>query len=96
MDGALLRFINKINTDSRLCKSHVSIMMAILGIGEKINAPFHVSRREIMASSQVKSKVTYHKCIRDLQTFNYLIYNPSYHPGIRTTVTILANERVET
>ena len=33
-----------------------------------------------MGLSKVGSKTTYHKCMKELQQYGYLQYDPSYHP----------------
>jgi hypothetical protein len=44
--------------------------------------PIPISRMEIMLQTHIGSIVTYHKCIRQLRVFGYLIYAPSYNPFI--------------
>ncbi|HEY9002070.1 MAG TPA: hypothetical protein VIM89_12005 [Mucilaginibacter sp.] len=34
----------------------------------------------LMDYSRIASKATYHKCIRDLDGYGYIRYQPSYHP----------------
>lgn len=41
-----------------------------------------------MQLAKIGSIGTYHKCIKELMAFGYLLYQPSYHPGIRTQVQL--------
>lgn len=42
--------------------------------------PVSISRQELMKISKICAKATYHKCIKDLHTFGYIQYIPSYNP----------------
>ena len=39
-----------------------------------------MNREEVMKFSKIGSKSTYHRCIRELDSWKYLIYNPSHNP----------------
>jgi hypothetical protein len=43
-----------------------------------------------MQLSHIRSKTNYHRCIRDLIQGGYLVYEPSYHPKLGTTVTLVS------
>ncbi|WP_454803175.1 hypothetical protein [Mucilaginibacter phyllosphaerae] len=45
-----------------------------------------MTRRELMAFSKIASIATYHKCIRELDAFGYIRYQPSYHPKLGSRV----------
>ena len=38
------------------------------------------NRRTLMAFSKIASIATYHKCIRELDAFGYIRYQPSFDP----------------
>jgi hypothetical protein len=42
-----------------------------------------------MTAARIKSITTYHKVIADLASLNYVKYEPSYHPGKGSQVSIL-------
>jgi hypothetical protein len=60
------KLLKRMSTDSRLIATHVS--------------PFPVTRRTLMAFSKIASIATYHKCIRELDAFGYIRYEPSFDP----------------
>ncbi|WP_286778680.1 MULTISPECIES: hypothetical protein [Sphingobacterium] len=74
--------IRRIGTDSRMLATHVSLLTALFVLhGQQGYAnPFSVSRRKLMAHCRIRSIATYHKCMRELDTFGYVRYQPSYHP----------------
>ena len=41
---------------------------------------FFISRDEAMALSKIGSKTTYHRCIRELSLWKYILYRPSHNP----------------
>src|SRR5665811_969092 len=41
---------------------------------------FYVNRRDLMIASKIGSKSTYHRCITDLDSWDYLFYFPSNNP----------------
>jgi len=68
--------------DDRLNPTHISLYM---GLFQEWNSSrfadeFYVNRRELMRLAKIGSKTTYHRCITDLHSWNYLFYFPSNNP----------------
>ena len=42
----------------------------------------------MMVTAKIKSKATYHKCMKELHEKNYIIYKPSYNPHEGTEVIL--------
>jgi len=84
------RFLVRAATDGRLLPSHISLFIAIFFYSDeaKPDAFFKVSRRKLMRFSRIKSKATYHKCIRELVAFGYITYLPSYDPYKASSVSM--------
>lgn len=78
LTGVFERF----NADQRLNPSHVSIYYALFQYWNvfRFRQQFFVQREEIMQASKVGSLSTYHKCIRELSDWNYILYLPSKNP----------------
>ncbi len=78
LTGVFYRF----NEDSRLNPSHVSIYYALFHYWNvfRFCKQFYIQRQEIMEASKVGSLSTYHKCIRELSDWNYILYMPSKNP----------------
>ncbi|MGX5852448.1 hypothetical protein ACWKW6_02340 [Dyadobacter jiangsuensis] len=82
--------LEAIKSDDRLSCYHISLYTALLYYGKGIRQlPFHASRRKLMRFSKIKSGATYHRCLRELVSYGYLEYHPSFHPqqGSRIVLT---------
>lgn len=84
-------FLQRITSESRIRPAHVSVYAALCltWIGAQCVSPFTISRKMIMEKSMIRSKVTYHNVIKDLQRLGYITDNPSFHPGKRTSIALL-------
>lgn len=82
--------LEAVKSDDRLNCYHISLYTALLYYGKGITQlPFYASRRKLMGFSRIKSGATYHKCLRQLISYGYLDYHPSFHPqqGSRIVLT---------
>ena len=54
----------------------------------------NITRKEILSAGKVKSKATYHKCMKELHEYGYIKYDPTYNPfkGSVITMTIFGEE----
>ena len=84
--GSLLR---KMSKDSRLLATHVSLVSGLFVHWQRNGyvSPFPVRRKELMGFSKIASIATYHKCIKELDEFGYIRYQPSYHPKLGSLVS---------
>lgn len=74
-------FFRKVAADTALNPSHISLYMALFQQWnqQRFRNPLSVARDEVMALSKINSRVTYHKCIRELHRWGYLQYDPSFN-----------------
>jgi hypothetical protein len=74
--------VRQMGKNPHLLATHVSLYNALFACWQRsgYNNPFPVSRRMLMSYSRIASTSTYHKCIKELETFEYIHYYPSYHP----------------
>ena len=86
-----LQIYSTMEKDERLNVWHFSLLVAILLLGQRQGQIriIKVSRSKIMEVSHVHTLPTYHKYFKELQTFGYIKYTPSYHPGYRSEVELL-------
>jgi hypothetical protein len=77
--GKLLRLMSK---DDRLNATHLSLFTGLFVHWQRNGfiSPFAVTRKAMMAFSKIASIATYHKCIKELDAYGYINYQPSYHP----------------
>ena len=76
------KLLNSIRTDERLLATHISLFTALF-VQWQLNdfkSPFPITRKELMAYSKIASIATYHKCIRELDEYGYIRYQPSFDP----------------
>lgn len=76
------KLIRRMGQDQRLMAVHVSLFTALFIQWQRNEfvSPFPVTRRELMGFSKIASVATYHKCIKQLDVYGYIIYQPSFHP----------------
>lgn len=68
--------------DSRLNPTHISLYMALFQLWNinYFKEEFYINREEVMGYSKIGSKSTYHRCIKELSRWKYLLYTPSHNP----------------
>ncbi|WP_293299802.1 hypothetical protein [Pedobacter sp. UBA4863] len=94
MEGSEFRnlkvILNRYAADPRLNVWHLGILMAIVQLMKTVefNIPISVSRKKIMELSRIGNYVTYHKYLSQLSDFGYILYNPSYHPGLGSQIIL--------
>ena len=79
--------------DDRLNPTHISLYMALFQEwnSSRFAYEFYVNRRDLMIASKIGSKSTYHRCITNLNSWDYLFYFPSNNPykGSKIKMTII-------
>jgi len=78
LNGVLHQF----SKDSRLNPTHISLYIGLFYVWNYNRFPerFYINREEIMTFSKIGSKSTYHRCIKELSHWKYIIYFPSHNP----------------
>ncbi|MBB5639103.1 hypothetical protein HDE68_005041 [Pedobacter cryoconitis] len=76
------KWVRRMGSDGRMLATHISLFTALFVCWQQsgFKNPFAVTRKKLMAFSRIASIATYHKCIRELDEFGYIRYQPSYHP----------------
>lgn len=67
--------------DQRLNPTHISLYIALFQLWNMNRFPksFLVNREETMSLSKIGSRTTYHRCLTDLNNWNYVFYMPSHN-----------------
>jgi hypothetical protein len=83
--GKLLRCMSK---DERLNAMHVSLFTGLFVHWQRNGyaSPFAITRKQMMVFSKIGSIATYHKCMKELDAYGYIRYQPSYHPKLGSQV----------
>jgi hypothetical protein len=68
--------------DDRLHACHVSMYMTLFHFwnASYFRETFYINRAEVMQLSKIGSTSTYHRCIRQLEHWGYIHYQPSHNP----------------
>ena len=84
-----VNYIKHLNTvffqfskDKRLNPTHISLYMALFQLWNINRFPedFFINREEVMQLSKIGSKSTYHRCLKELNHWSYVVYFPSHNP----------------
>ena len=81
---------SRLAADDRVTPIHLSVYMSLIclwhthGYADAII----VTRKRIMKLAHISSIATYHKCIRQLVDYGYIIYQPSYNYYKKTTIAL--------
>lgn len=72
----------QMDADTRLTPYHISLYMALFRRWNLnfFRNPISVSRDELMRLSKIGSVNTYTKCLKELDQFGYIRYEPSFNP----------------
>lgn len=73
-------FFLAIEKDFRISTTHIAIYAALLQyrMGKGFINPIQVYRHEITPLAKISSAYTYHKCIKELSSYGYIKYEPSF------------------
>ena len=83
----LTDFYEAIADDARIGATHISLYMALLQEWNTTVAqnPLSVNRDTMMKAARMGRK-TYNKCMKELQEYGYIKYEPSSNPLIKSKI----------
>uniref|UniRef100_UPI0040490B32 transcriptional regulator n=1 Tax=Flavobacterium sp. TaxID=239 RepID=UPI0040490B32 len=86
----LTGFFIRIASEETIYPTHISLYLALFQSWNinRFKNPISISRDEMMKTSRIASKATYHKCIKELQNMGFIEYLPSYNPYSGSEVII--------
>ena len=81
-----------VRRDPRLNPTHISIYLSLFRLWNILRFPdsFYINREEVMSVAKVGAKGTYHRCMRELNDWNYIVYMPSHNPYKGSRVRMFA------
>ena len=75
-------FYSKAQLDNRITATHISLYVALLHEMVCVDSVVLLLRPDvIMSLAKISSRVTYHRCMRALHDYGYILYEPSFRPG---------------
>jgi hypothetical protein len=74
--------MDKLATDERLTPHHISLYITLFQCWNlnHFRNPVSISRAEVMYISKIGSVNTYLKCLKELDAWSYICYEPSFNP----------------
>jgi hypothetical protein len=84
----LSAFFLAIEKDFRISTTHIAIYVALLQfrIDKGFINPVQAYSSEITDLAKISSPKTYHKCIRELDAYGYIIYVPTRNKNKRSKI----------
>ncbi|WP_121811049.1 hypothetical protein [Mucilaginibacter kameinonensis] len=82
------KLLKRMSMDDRLNTTHIGLFSAVFVQWQRggFKNPFSGTRKTLMAFSRIASIAMYHKCIKELDEYGYIRYEPSYHPKLGSQV----------
>lgn len=90
----LIGFFIKASGDHRIGPHHVALYMALFQQWCIRNGENPVPAEQVQLRQVAKiGRTTYHKCMRELETYGYIKYVPSYSPVLGSLVYLVELDR---
>lgn len=85
------QFYASIENDGRIGLSHISVYCALVYYCQTnaCSNPFSIERKVVMKLAKISSRVTFSKCMTQLQEYGFVKYLPSHYHKVKTMIAIL-------
>jgi hypothetical protein len=82
---------NRIYNDERMNTAHIALYLALFQSwnANRFNNPILVTRLEVMKASKIKSVKTLLKCLKELDDWKYIDYQPSHNPYLGSRINMI-------
>lgn len=83
--------------DKRITCRHISMLFALLYCWQQnsFENPILITRRDLMKLAHIRSTATYHRCVKELDEFGYIVYLPNFNPYFGSKIRILLSYKVK-
>lgn len=87
-------FMEQTRLDPRIGPLHISLYLAIFycWVQQGGSGPVQFTARELMPIAKIAGGTPYHRCIKQLHTYGYIVYEPSFNPGVKSKVYLPARK----
>lgn len=84
-------FIQAAAEDPRLLPTHISLYVILFFAWQKdeYKIPFAIDRKQIMHQAKISGRSTYQRCIKQLASYGYIKYMPSYNQYESSSINFL-------
>lgn len=95
--GLLTGFFERIRNDHRISTTHIGIFAAVLHYSVKSGGcnPVRAYSRDIMEIAKISALKTYCRCIKDLDSYGYIRYNPSKKKNVPSRILFIESSSVK-
>lgn len=93
----LISLFDRLIEDKNMHPTHISLYFSLFQYWN-INCfqnPISITREEMMLSSKIGSRATYHKCMRELNDKGYIKYIPTFNPFKGSSVQLFNFSEVD-
>ena len=93
----LENFFTAIKEDSRISPVHISLFMAIMqhwNNGNRKNL-VRVFSKDLMRLAKISGVATYHRSIKELHEYGYIMYEPSYNHSVGSLISLPTNNIID-
>lgn len=90
MSSEINKFFKTIIDDSRISPVHISLFMAIMQHWDNNDEkkPVCVFSKDLMRLAKISGVATYHRSIKELHEYGYIIYEPSYNHFVGSLISL--------
>lgn len=84
-------FFAQVRKDDRLHANHISLYVALFQVWNqyRFRSPFPILREEVIRLCRIGSLNTYTRCLKDLHSLGYVIYQPAPQRGAPSLVSVV-------
>ena len=86
----LTSLFDRLIEDQTIHPTHISLYFSLFQYWNinRFQNPISITREEMMLSSKIGSRATYHKCMRELNDKGYIKYIPTFNPFKASSVQL--------
>jgi hypothetical protein len=79
-------FMDQARVDGRVGPLHVSLYVALYYCWQRQggSGPVEFVARELMPLAKIAGFTPFHRCLKQLHTYGYIVYEPSFNPAIKS------------
>ncbi|MFW2476278.1 MAG: hypothetical protein ACN4EP_05160 [Sediminibacterium sp.] len=86
----LVDFFRAIENDPRINSRHISLYVSLFqfGLYSECKNRLELFSREVMNVCKISASSTYHKTIKELHEFGYIVYEPSFNHNKPSSISL--------
>ena len=86
--GFISNFFSKAAGDARIGITHIGLYATLFQMlaDQDFEQPIKAYGASVMQKAKISSSATYHKLVRDLADYGYILYKPSFYKGTASRI----------